>query len=108
MSRKISSKSDADKECKRKRKRVQENARKSVTRKEKRQFERACDVTNIITSGRIKYKSLENGTERIWLEDLCAEPQLKPRYHMTALKNLIAKNYFEDDAIEQANELVIS
>jgi hypothetical protein len=111
LSRKISSKNDAEKECKRKRKRAQENSRKSVTRKAKREFARACDVTKIITSGRIKYESLENGTEKISQVDLCAEPiykQLKPRYHMTALKTLIAKNYFEDDAVEQVNEIVTS
>jgi hypothetical protein len=27
---------------------------------------------------------------------------------MTALKTLIAKNYFEDDAVEQINEIVTS
>jgi hypothetical protein len=27
---------------------------------------------------------------------------------MTALKTLIAKNYFEDDAVEQVNEIVTS
>ncbi len=110
LSRKISSKNDAERECKRKRKRAQENSRKSVTRKAKREFARACDVTKIITSGRIKYESLENGTEKISQVKLCAEPikQLKPRYHMTALKTLIAKNYFEDDAVEQINETVTS
>ncbi len=110
LSRKISCKNDAERECKRKRKRAQENSRKSVTRKAKREFARACDVTQIITSGRIKYESLKNGTEKISQVNLCAEPikQLKPRYHMTALKTLIAKNYFEDDAVEQINEIVTS
>ena len=34
--------------------------------------------------------------------------QLKTRYHMTALITLIAKNYFEEDAVEHVNEIVTS
>ena len=37
---------------------------------------RACDVTKIITIGRIKYESLENGTEKISQVNLCAEPSI--------------------------------
>ena len=66
-----------------------------MQRNNARENARACDVTKIITSGRIKYESLENGTEKISQVDLCAEPikQLKPRtsYHMTALQTLMPR-----------------
>jgi hypothetical protein len=64
---------------------------KVMQRNNARENARACVATKIITSGRIKHESLENGTEKISQVDLCAEPiiikQLKPRtrYHMTAL-----------------------
>jgi hypothetical protein len=71
---------------------------KVMQRKNARENARACDVTvvtKIITSGRIKYESLENSTEKISQVDLCAEPikQLKPRtsYHMTALQTLMPR-----------------
>ena len=32
---------------------------------------RACDVTKIITIGRIKYESLENGTEKFSQVNIC-------------------------------------
>jgi hypothetical protein len=38
---------------------------------------RVCDVTKIITIGRIKYESLENGTEKFSQVNLCAEPSIK-------------------------------
>ena len=77
-----------------------------MQRNNARENARACDVTKIITSGRIKYESLENGAEKISQVDVFAEPikQLKPRYHMTALKTLIAKNYFEDDAVRRTSK----
>jgi hypothetical protein len=37
---------------------------------------RACDVTKIITIGRIKNESLENGTEKCSQVNLCAEPSI--------------------------------
>ncbi|CAB3986026.1 Hypothetical predicted protein, partial [Paramuricea clavata] len=38
---------------------------KVMQRNNARENARACDVTKIITSGRIKYESLENGAEKI-------------------------------------------
>ena len=75
-----------------------------MQRNNARKNARACDVTKIITSGRIKYEYLENGAEKISQVDVFAEPikQLKPRYHMTAL--IIAKNYFEDDAVRRTSK----
>jgi hypothetical protein len=69
-------------------------------------------MSQIITSGRIKYESLENGTEKISQVDLCAEPikQLKDKDKVPydSIKNFNAKNYFEDDAVEQVNKIVTS
>jgi hypothetical protein len=47
---------------------------KVMQRKNARENARACDVTKIFTSGRIKYEPLENGTEKISQVDLCADP----------------------------------
>ncbi|CAB3996242.1 Hypothetical predicted protein [Paramuricea clavata] len=63
LSGKISSKNVVERECKRKRKRAEENHENQKFTK-LREFERACDITKIITSCRIKYESLENGAEK--------------------------------------------
>jgi hypothetical protein len=47
-----------------------------MQRNNARENARACDVTKIITSGRIKYEYLENGAEKISQVDVFAEPIL--------------------------------
>ena len=73
---------------------------KVMQRNNARENTRACDVTKIITSGRMKYESLENGVEKISQVELCAESikQLKPttiRYHTyDSIKNFNCQELF--------------
>ena len=92
LSRKVSENADLEENSKRKRKRSQENARKTVARKERRLLSTVCETTKILTNGKREYKSLQSGSVQIKREDFCQEPNRKPRYHLDALRYLIEKD----------------
>lgn len=68
-------------------------------RKQRRLLSKVCETTKMLTNGKREYKFLQSGKVKIKREDLCQEPNLIPRYHFDALKQLIEKNLFEHDAL---------
>ncbi len=106
LSRKVSENADLREESNRKQKRSQKNACKAVLRKERRLLSKVCETTKMLTNGKREYEFLESGTVKIKREDLCQEPNLKPRYHLDALKQLIEKDLFEHDALQSAKEML--
>ena len=106
LKRKLSHVNDEVAESKRKRKRLQENKRKTEVRRENRLQAKVSEVLKIITDGKVVFDDLKSQNTKIVKDDLCPKKDLNPRYHLKALSHLIENKWFDDDALPVAQGML--
>lgn len=106
LKRKLSLVNDEVAESKRKRKRLQENKRKTAVRRENRLHAKVSEVLKIITDGKVVFDDIKSQNTKIVKADVCPKKDLSPRYHLKALSHIIENKWFDDDALPVAQGML--
>lgn len=94
-------------EAKRQKIRSEQNKAKSVKEKQKRFSVRTGETVKRLTNNKCEVLHLENEKRKIRAEEIHVNCDLAPRFHLDTLEFLVDNQFFEDDAMEIIDELLI-
>ena len=107
LKRKINDVSDQNAEEKRKKMRSKQNKMKSDKEKQQRFTERTQVTVKMLTNSKCDLSHLEKEGKKIQADELDISCDLTPRFHLDTLQFLVDNQFFDQDAMDTANELLI-